>query len=127
MKSEPVIMIKETIPYKNPYIAFFIVAFLFELLILFMYGFFIDYTFWAGSVFDNYQITFLYSLSLLIVLGFGLLPSYFGYTGWSAMGYTLLITSIAFQLNILYNVLFTKGHVHSDVSIDSFNIKKASI
>ena len=50
-------------------LAFGITALIFELLMLFIYGFFIDYTFISSKVFDGFGPFLVFALGILVLVG----------------------------------------------------------
>lgn len=102
-------------------LAFGISALVFEVLMLFMYGFFMEYVFIQSDTFDGYGPFLVFALALMVLVGFGLLLTYIQTASWTGLTFNLLIAAITIQFYFLINAFFTKLQLQP--SNDSFSTK----
>jgi ammonium transporter Rh len=84
-----------------------------EVLILFMYGFFIRVSIPSSDGLVGY-FPWLQDVVVMILIGFGYLMTFIKNYGWSALGYTFLITAVGVQHYLLWEgfwkMVFVDGH-----------------
>ncbi len=78
-----------------------IVLILFEVIVLFMYGFFV-------RIADTDVMTlvslypWLQDIGVMMIIGFGYLMTFVNYYGWSSLGYTYLLIAVVIQYYLLW-------------------------
>lgn len=74
-----------------------------EVIVLFMYGFFVRVDDPDQTGFDIYaSYPWLQDVNVMILIGFGYLMTFVNLYGWSSVGYTFLITAVGIQYYILW-------------------------
>ena len=75
-----------------------------EIVVLFMYGFFVraDDPIKVGSDIYAYY-PWLQDVNVMILVGFGYLMTFLNHYGWSALGYTFIINAVGIQYYLLWH------------------------
>ena len=73
-----------------------------EVIILFMYGFFVRIKNPGSEENVNGYFPWMQDVSVMILIGFGYLMTFIKNYGWSSLGYTFLITAVGAQYYILW-------------------------
>jgi ammonium transporter Rh len=88
--------------------AFAISLLVIELIVLFLFGFFVrNETDLATNHLDAYYPWF-QDVNVMILVGFGFLMTFIRSKGWSALGFTFFINAVIFQLYILWEGFWHK-------------------
>ncbi len=101
-----------------------------ELLILFMYGFFVR----TASITDGEHLNKFYpwfqDINVMMLIGFGYLMTFIKTKGWTALGFTFLINAVIFQLYILlygfWDKVFHNKFPTQDIEVNVVTLIKAS-
>jgi ammonium transporter Rh len=118
--------------YARHLVVFAVILVVLELLMMFMYGFFVRYT--VVGITTGYLESFypwFQDVNVMILIGFGFLMSFIRSKAWSALGFTFFINAIVFQMYILwqglwYKVFHTGFGVESYIRFDTVVLIKAA-
>lgn len=104
------------IRYRRHLIFFAVMLVLLEILIMFMFGFFVRHEVENihADFLANYYPWF-QDVNIMILIGFGFLMSFIRSKAWSALGFTFFANAIVFQLYILWGGFWHKVF-HGDFS-----------
>lgn len=89
-----------------------IVLIVLEVVILFMYGFFVRVADPGTADGINNLMPWAQDVNVMILVGFGYLMTFINHYGWSSLGYTFLMTGLGIQYYILWEGLWKMAFGH---------------